>query len=56
MILNGTTLDDLAVAYALTMHWWIYLVQAMSAVFFLITWRIDLERLAKGIRGIGQTS
>ena len=33
-IVGDASLDDLAAAYALTMHWWVYIVQAASAVAF----------------------
>lgn len=42
---GGRSLDAVAVAYALTMHWWVYLVQASTAVFFLTVDRVDLRRL-----------
>ena len=51
----GNTLDALAAAYALTMHWWIYLVQASSAILFIMFWRVDLAKLVQGIRKIGQS-
>jgi uncharacterized protein (TIRG00374 family) len=55
MMSSGSSLDDLAAAYALTMHWWIYLVQSISAVAFLVIWRVDLSALARGIRSLGQS-
>ena len=52
---GGRSLDAVAVAFALTMHWWVYLVQASTAVFFLVADRIDLrrllQRLAVEVRG-----
>ncbi len=52
---GGRSLDAVAVAFALTMHWWVYLVQASTAVFFLVVDRIDLrrllQRLAAEVRG-----
>ena len=42
---GGPSLDAIAVAYALTMHWWIYLVQAATAIFFIAADRIDVARL-----------
>jgi uncharacterized protein (TIRG00374 family) len=53
--LGGSSLDDLAAAYALTMHWWVYGVQAVSAVAFLVIWKVDLGALVTGIRGLGQS-
>jgi glycosyltransferase 2 family protein len=41
----GPNLDAKAVAYALTMHWWLFLVQASTAVFFLAVDRVDVRRL-----------
>ncbi|MCB9777772.1 MAG: flippase-like domain-containing protein [Alphaproteobacteria bacterium] len=41
------SLDAAAIAYALVMHWFIYLVQASSAIWFLVVDRIDLRRLAR---------
>jgi len=54
--LGGSSLDDLAAAYALTMHWWVYGVQALSAVVFLVIWKVDLGDLVQGIRGLGQSA
>jgi uncharacterized protein (TIRG00374 family) len=54
-LVGESSLDDLAAAYALSMHWWIYLVQSASAVAFLLLWRVDLSRLIQGIRGLGQS-
>jgi uncharacterized membrane protein YbhN (UPF0104 family) len=42
---GGVNLDAIAVAFALTMHWWIFVVQASTAVFFLAVDRIDVRRL-----------
>ena len=42
---GSVNLDAIAVAYALTMHWWIFVVQASTAVFFLMVDRIDVRRL-----------
>jgi len=42
---GGVNLDATAVAFALTMHWWIFAVQASTAVFFLAVDRIDVRRL-----------
>ena len=42
---GGPSLDAIAVAFALTMHWWIYLVQACTAVFFMAVDRVDVGRL-----------
>ncbi|MEC7946122.1 MAG: hypothetical protein VX265_01060, partial [Myxococcota bacterium] len=44
-IAGTANLDAVAVAFALTMHWWIFLVQASTAVFFLAVDRIDVRRL-----------
>jgi len=41
----GVNLDATAVAFALTMHWWIFAVQASTAAFFLAVDRIDVRRL-----------
>ena len=38
-------LDATAVAFALTMHWWIFVVQAATAVFFLAVDRVDVRGL-----------
>ena len=37
---RGRALLGIAVAFALTMHWWIYLVQACTAVFFMAVDRV----------------
>ena len=37
---GGPTLDATAVAYALVMHWWMNLVQSVTAIYFLIVDRI----------------
>lgn len=42
---SGPDLDATAVAMALTMHWWIFGVQAMTAFFFLAVDRIRLRTL-----------
>lgn len=42
---GAVNLDATAVAFALTMHWWIFVVQASTAVFFLAVDRIDVRRL-----------
>lgn len=47
---SAPTLDAAAVAFALTMHWWVYLVQAVSAGWFLVVDRIDLRALLAEIR------
>ncbi len=43
------SLDATAVAFALTMHWWTFLVQASTAVFFLAVDRVDVRRLMAGL-------
>ena len=45
-------LDAVAVAFALTMHWWIFVVQASTAIFFLAVDRIDVRRL---LQAVGRT-
>ena len=42
---SGPDLDATAVAMALTMHWWIFGVQALTAFFFLAVDRIQLRTL-----------
>ncbi len=42
---SALSLDAVALAYALTMHWWVHLVQSASALWFLIRDRIDPLRL-----------
>lgn len=44
---DGRSLDAVAVAFALTMHWWVYLVQASTAVFFIAADQVDLRRLLR---------
>ncbi|MCK6505104.1 flippase-like domain-containing protein [Myxococcota bacterium] len=44
------SLDAAAVALALTMHWWIMLVQAASALYFLVVDRLDLGDLVRQAR------
>lgn len=39
------SLDAAAVAFALTLHWWVYLVQASTAIWFLVVDRIDPRAL-----------
>lgn len=41
------SLDAAAVAFALTMHWWVMLVQALTALYFLAVDRIDLRELVR---------
>lgn len=52
---GGSSLDAAAIAFALTLHWWIYLVQAASAVYFLLRDRVDpralLARARAALRG-----
>ena len=51
---GALSLDAVAVAYALTMHWWVHLVQSLSAVYFLVRDRIDpLALLASVGRALG---
>ncbi len=51
----GLSGDAVALAYALTMHWWVHLVQAASAVYFLVVDRISprrlLDALARALTG-----
>ncbi|MBL8614686.1 MAG: flippase-like domain-containing protein [Deltaproteobacteria bacterium] len=53
----GLSGDAVALAYALTMHWWVHLVQASSAVYFLVVDRISprrlLDALARALAGDG---
>lgn len=49
---GGVNLDAVAVAFALTMHWWIFVVQASTAIFFLAVDRIDVRRL---LQAVGRT-
>jgi uncharacterized protein (TIRG00374 family) len=42
---SGGSLDATAVAMALTLHWWIFGVQALTAIYFLVVDRISLSRL-----------
>lgn len=44
------SLDAAAVALALTMHWWIMLVQASTALYFLAVDRLDLRALVRQAR------
>jgi len=44
---SAPTLDAAAVAFALTMHWWVYAVQAATAAWFLAVDRVDLRRLLR---------
>ncbi len=48
---GGPSADAVAVAFALTMHWWINLVQACTGLFFVAVDRVDLARL---LRALGQ--
>lgn len=41
----GPGLDARAVAFALALHWWVFLVQASTAVWFLAVDRVDVRRL-----------
>lgn len=51
---GGPTLDALAVAYALVMHWGLNLVQSASALVFLVLDRISVRRLALALgRSLG---
>lgn len=45
----GPSLDAVAVAYALTMHWYIFGVQAILSLGFLMVDRIDLRRLGASL-------
>ncbi|RME21563.1 MAG: UPF0104 family protein [Deltaproteobacteria bacterium] len=47
---TAPTLDAAAVAFALTMHWWVYAVQAATAAWFLAVDRVDLRRLLHLVR------
>ncbi len=44
---HGGRLDAVAVAYALTMHWWIFLVQSATALYFLAVDRVGLGALIR---------
>ncbi len=37
---GGPTLDAIAVAYALVMHWWLHITQSATAIYFLVVDRI----------------
>jgi uncharacterized membrane protein YbhN (UPF0104 family) len=47
---SGEGLDGVAVAMALTFHWWQYGVQSCTALYFLAVDRIDLGRLLVRLR------
>ena len=47
---SDLSLDAVAVAFALTFHWWQYGVQAATAVWFLAVDRIDVRGLLAGVR------
>ena len=47
---SGGGLDAVAVAMALTFHWWQYGVQSCTALYFLAVDRIDLGRLLARLR------
>lgn len=47
---SSLSLDAVAVAYALTFHWWQYAVQAATAVYFLAVDRISVRGLLAGLR------
>jgi len=47
-----TSLDAVAVAYALCFHWWIYVVQAATAVGFLAVDRISVRALMQRLAAI----
>lgn len=42
---GGPSMNAAAVAFALTLHWWVYLVQASSAAWFLAVDRLDPRAL-----------
>lgn len=46
---SALSLDAIALAYALTMHWWVHGVQSASAVYFLVRDRIDPLRLLSAL-------
>jgi len=47
--MRGGHLDAIAIAFALTLHWWLHLVQTLTAVFFLIFDKWDLGRICRDI-------
>lgn len=47
---SSLSLDAVAVAFALTFHWWQYAVQAATAVYFLAVDRISVGGLLAGLR------
>ncbi len=46
---DGRSLDAIAVAYALTMHWWIHAVQSMTAVVFMALDGFSPKKMWQGI-------
>jgi hypothetical protein len=51
---SGPDLDGTAFAMALTFHWWIFLVQALTAIYFLVVDRISLRRLLSRLHEAAQ--
>lgn len=47
---GASSMDAAAVAFALTLHWWVYLVQASTAIWFLVVDRIDPRALVRRAR------
>ena len=45
------TLEAAALAYALTMHWWVHLVQSVTAIYFLVVDRIDPRKVLAALAG-----
>ena len=45
------TLEAAALAYALTMHWWVHLVQSATAIYFLVVDRIDPRKVLAALAG-----
>jgi uncharacterized membrane protein YbhN (UPF0104 family) len=44
--------DGTALAYALTMHWWVYLVQAATGLYFLLRLGLDPRQLWTQLRDL----
>ena len=53
---DGPSLDAVAVAFALVMHWWIHLTQSATAIYFLVVDRVNPLQMARHVWGRRLTS
>ena len=46
---GGPTLDAIALAFALVMHWWVHIVQSSTAIWFLVVDQVDPRSIVRRV-------